>query len=537
MTERKPPPKHVPGVLDRIGSAVDRVVCALSPARGIERLKSRAVHNAYLDRQARATYTEGGGHTETRDAKWIGSRLSPDAGLEQDLPTLRRRARELYLNDSIGGVVESRTNLVVSYGFTPQARIKERPGLITAAQAEKWNAELEEVYARVAPRVGKNGKTSLWQLSRLIERHHGVDGESFTILSDRGSADKPIPLVLEVVDPERVETPPEMTGNPRVRMGIEYDAKGQVVAYHIRDTHPGDSLGVTQTYTRYKAERVLHVYEQWFAGQSRGFPWLTRAMNRIKDAKDLDEAAIIAAQVEACMAAFVSPGMGGAGGSTAANNAATGTANGKRLQEIRPGMIYYGEEGEQFTFSNPTKTNGYEGLQTLNSRRISAAMAYPYEMVSNDWRGLSFAGGRLVLTNGKLFVQSQQELLVEMWFAPIWQRLVYESVTAGACSISPRQYLRAPWMFEAHEWNAPAWSYSINPGEEVNADLDEVNGNLATLASKIAARGGDYAEVMRQRQKEVAEQKAKGIEPAAATVPSATLAEQAQKQQQLQEAA
>lgn len=535
MTERKPPAIAPKGFLGRLGDAFDSLVCAISPERGVKRLQFRHIHNASQERQVRAAYTDGGERTATRESSWLGSRLSPDSGLEQDLDSLRNKARELYRTDSIGGVIESRANLVVSYGFTPQARIAERAGLATAEQAEAWNAELEEVFARVAPKIGKNGKTSLWQLSRLIERHHGCDGESFTILSDRGDADKPVPLIIEVIDPERVETPPQYIGNPRVRMGVEHDAGGRIVAYHVRDAHPGDTLDWKQTYTRYPADRVLHVFEAWFAGQSRAFPWLTRAINRCKDAKDLDEAAIIAAQVEACHAAFVKPGIGT--GANAATNAATGTQGSRRTEEIRPGMVRYLDDAEEIVFSNPTKTNGYDALQGWNYRRVSVGMAFPSQMVTNDWSGLSFAGGRLVLTNAKLFVQSQQELLVEMWFSQIWNRLVYEAVTIGACSIPPRLYARNPWWFHRHEWNAPAWSYSINPGDEVNADLDEVNGNLATLASKIAARGGDYADVMRQRQKEVAEQKERGIEPAAAEVPSATLEQQVEKQNQLAGAA
>lgn len=535
MTERKPPQAAPKGFLDKLGSVFDRVVCALSPERGMKRLHFRHAHNAYQERRVRNAHTDAGERTATREGSWLGSRLSPDSGLELDLVSQRSKARELYLNDSIGGVVESRTNLVVSYGFTPQARIKPKPGLATEAQAKRWNDELEEVFARIAPKIGKNGKTSLWQLSRLIERHHGVDGESFTILSDRGSADRPIPLILEVVDPERVETPPQLIGNPRVRMGVQHDKSGEIEGYWVRDSHPGDTVDVKQTYTFYKADRVLHVYEAWFAGQSRAFPWLTRSLNRCKDAKDLDEAAIIAAQVEACYAAFVKPGIGT--GANAAAGAATGTQNSKRTEEIRPGMIRYLDDAEEVTFGNPTKTGGYDKLQEWNYRRISVGMAFPYEMVSNNWTGMSFAGGRLVLANGKLFVGAAQELLVEMWFTKIWERMVYEAVVVGACTIPPRLYSLDPWFFHRHDWNAPAWPYAINPREEVQAKIDAVNANFIPKAVVCGEYGYDFEDVQEQRAKECESERTKRIEPAAADVPSATIAEQAAQQKQLQEAA
>jgi hypothetical protein len=59
-------------------------------------------------------------------------------------------------------------------------------------------------------------------------------------------------------------------------------------------------------------------------------------------------------------------------------------------------------------------------------------MNYPYEMLVKNWNGSHFAGGRLALTEGRLFVQSAQQLLIECWLCKIWDRLVYESVLVGA---------------------------------------------------------------------------------------------------------
>lgn len=531
MQERKSPPTPVPTVFDRIGGFVDRVVSVFAPERGMERMKARRLQNALRVREARNAYIEAGEHTSTRDGKWIGSRLSPNSGLEADLETTRLRARELYLNDSIGGVVETRVNLVIGTGFTPQARIKERPGLITAEQAKAWNLELEEIYERTACRIGKDGKSSLWQLSRLIERHHGVDGESFTILSDRGDADKPIPLTLEVVDPTRVETPPSLVGNKLVRLGVEHDESGRIVAYHVRNSHPGDTIDVDIAYTRYAAERVLHVFEPWFAGQIRAFPWLTRALNRLKDAKDLDEAAIIAAQVEACYAAFIENSDQAA--PTAADAAATNKT--RREEELRPGLIRYLDPLEKVSFSNPTKSNGYGPLQESNYRRVAAAINFPYEMVIKNWTGLSFAAGRLSLTDVKLSTESEQELVRVIWLVKIWERMTAESVIVGASTIPARLYNRAPWLFQAHDWTAQAWQFSISPKEDIETDVIAVNNNFRTRASVCSSRyGTDDEETQAERQQECESQRTRRIEPAAADVASQTLEQQSNQQEKLQ---
>lgn len=524
MRERKPPaaPPSPSGMLDRLGRWCDRAVLAILPERGLRRMMFRAGQQRAALQAARMQHTDGGEKDESRARSWLGSRLSPDSGLEQDQVELRKNSRELYLNDTIGGAVDSRMNLVVSRGFTPQARIKARPGLCSQAEADRYNDEFEEVYRRLGPGISKSGKQTLWQLLRLIERHVGFDGEAFVLLADRGGADKPIPLTLDVIDPERVETPPQMGGKANVRMGVETDAGGRIVAYHVRDAHPGDSLDVKQTYTRYLAERVLHVYEPWFAGQSRAFPWLTRAIKRAKDAKDFDEATIIAAQIQACYAVFVTAPLGAL---RAAEGAATDLVNGQRVEDIRPGSIKYLEDGQTAMPGGPSSPgNTFEPFQQWNYRRIAAGINWPFEMVAKNWSGLSFAAGRLALTDCKLSVRADQQLLDQIVLQIVWARLVYEAVLAGATSLTSKRYRLDPWWFSQVEWSAPPWPFALTPGEEVDAELALVNNNIKPKASMVAEyTGGDFIEVANLRAAERALERELEIEPATAEVPEATL--------------
>jgi lambda family phage portal protein len=523
-------------VMHVVEDAFDRAIGFVSPRLSAERMtwrrRWRAAEARFgsLSDPQMGTY-EGAAADNTRASSWLSSRLSPNSALEQDLVTLRSRSLELYRNDSIGGAVDGRTNLVVSYGFTPQARIVKREWLVTEEQAKQWNQELEDVYDQTACTIDKNGQRSLWQLSRLAERHHGAYGESFTILSDRPDVDRPIPLTLEIVDPERVETPPSQISNPLVRLGIEHDQSGKIVAYWVRDKHPGDTLDINLKYTRYPAERVLHVFEPLFAAQSRGLPWLVRTLNRVKDAKDLDEATIIAAQVEACFAAFVTSPMGAQRAADAGLASDSDAAN--RIEDIRPGTVKYLDSGETVQFGTPTRAGSFEPVQEWNYRRAAAGMNYPYEMLVKNWSGLSFAGGRLALTEGRLFVQSEQQLLIECWFNRIWQRLVYEAVLLGAVSIPPRAFERAPWWFYRVEWIPPAWPFALTPGEEIDAKIKAVNNNLITKSRVVGEFNGDLEDVFAQRQKERQLERDYKIEPATAEAPSRPVDPTLQKQEQL----
>ena len=507
MQERKPPTIKR-NLADRFGEVLDQVVFAFRPVAGAKRMDFRRRYKAVS-----MSAHEGATIDETRGSSWIGSRLSPDAAMEEDRAELISRSKELYRNDSIGGAIDSRVNLVVSYGFTPQAAIQPREG-ITQDQADTWNDQIELVYDQVYTRIGRTGKDNLWQETRLALRCYDVYGEGLVILSDVGGNEKPIPLTIEVVDPERLETPIDKISNPRIRMGIEYDAQGRITHYYIRRTHPGDTKHFNFEYDRIEASRVLHIFERWFPGQSRGYPWMTRILNRIKDAKDLGEATIIAAQVEACYAAFVK---GGNPYDAATANSAGTTTAGNRFQEVRPGGIHYLNTGEEVTFGSPSRPgNTFAPFMDWNGRKEAAGLNWSFEMLAKDWRGMSFAGGRLTLAEQRMVVESLQKLLVERMLTPIWNRMVEEAVIVGAVDIPPRLYQRMPWVFQAHEWGPPAWPFALTPREEVESTVTAIENNLMTKKRAVSRLGGWLSEVFKQRAIERDEERTLGIQPGSA---------------------
>lgn len=485
-------------VLEWMGGLLDQAALAVSPRWGAARIMSRRIIANSLRDQSRNAHHDGATTDRLNSPdRWLGSRLSADSGLEMDRDELVDHSRELYRTDSIGGAIDLDLEHVVGTGFILSA--KADPLHASATEVEKFNKEIERVARDWSARADRTGKRSLWSLTRQAWRSFRYDGEIVAVLSDIGRADKPIPLCVQLIDGQRLETPPQHAANPLVRMGVEYNEGGDIVAYWIRRTHPYDTKQVDLKYDRVPAERVIHIFDPWFVGQSRGYPWFTRVINRLRDSKDLDEAGIIAAQIEACYAAFVktkSPG-------PLARRTSTETdAKGNKLQSIRPGTINYIGHDDDIVFGSPQRQNSVGGLQELNYRRIATGINKPYEMLMRDWRGLSFAGGRLVLSGERLTVKSAQQMLAEAWFAAIWHRIVEESVIVGAVSLEPRAFEREPLAWKNHRATPPAWPYSITPGEEVDADIAAMDANMKTLEACIAERGGDLEETLEQREKE-----------------------------------
>lgn len=515
-----------------IASFIDRAVFAVAPVWGAQRIATRKQFEQSERYFARAL--ESAESDRTREGKWLGSRLSADAFLEEDLETTRIRSRELYRNDFVGGAIDSRVEHVVGTGFTVQAKIKAKEGVITAEQAKRLNEQLEEVYEQVEPTACRTRKKSLWQKISLACRSVDADGEAFVVFSDIGTTEAPIPLCVEVIDCDRIETPSEFISDPSIRMGIKYGKNKQIVGYYIRDNHPNDNKEFGTSYTLIPSWRVQHIFVEWFAGQSRGLPWMTRALNRAKDGKDLTEAGIIGAQVEQCFAGFIKTK---ASPVAAAIGAATSTDNGRRLQDVRPGSINYLGKDDEIVFSAPNKANSVGTLQEYNNRTIAAALNWPYEMLMKDWRGVSFAGGRIVLNAAKMSTKVRQKLIAESMLRPFWHRLVEESVIVGAVDIDARLYRDNKHAFNRHVWAGPRWSYAINPAEEVRATGLALDYNLTTLAKELSENQEDLEEVIAQRIIEREMERQGNIRPNAVAESEAATVTAEQTAQQLEQVA
>lgn len=464
---------------------------------------------------------EGAEPGREHGGNWMTSNLSPDGDLELDREKVNQRSRYIYRNVAGGGAVDKRKDLVVGTGFTPEAMIEpvnRRGVVITQNQADTYNEELEEVYEEWNPHAGVTGNDTLLESCRLIEGHHCFDGESITILSDIYNPDSPIPFAIEVVNPTRMSTPPEKTGDPNCVMGVQYDARrARILGYWIQDQDPGDLRSPGLTWTYYDASRIVHVFEKMFAGQTRGLAWMARALLQMVNGKDLEEAGIIQAQVQTCYTHYITQksGLG-----LNPQQAAERDANRKRARrilekDITPGTrVFLGEDQEMVSAPPPNGMTAVESLLKLNDRRIATALNMAYEMLANDWSGVSFAGGRIILSGCKLDTESRQERIATRWCRPIWHWMVDEAVLFRLTSIPAYLYNKRPFYYRRHLWIPQAWQFSISPGEEIEAKLKAVNGNITTK-SQVAAEynGGKWKRVSKLRMLEVKAEKAGEIVP------------------------
>jgi lambda family phage portal protein len=460
-----------------------------------------------LDRWLDGDEESGGGvfgeNPRTQGAqRWMTSLLARDNVLARNLKVWRKRSRELYETDGIcSGAVEGCVTNVWGTGIIPQATLLPEDTGMDEATCAATNRRAEKIFERWAKQADVDGKQSYYDIGRLAFRNKLIDGESFILRCHREVEGKQIGLALEVIDADRIETPPDMEANPLIRMGIERNANGQVVAYHIRVTHPEDDRSFSLKWVRVEADRILHDFDKLFPSQTRGIPWMTPVMGRIRDLKDFTEAQLIAEQVAACYAAFVITKTGDA--SEMADGALSGRGASRREEELEPGRISYLPDDVDVKFSNPNRPgNTLAPYMQWQLRYVAAGLNYPYEMLVKDYRELSYSAAQMSIGEGRTGFRQRQMTTVSRNCDPIWGWVMTEAVITGLMpEIDVVAFDQDPYPFLSVKQKMPGWA-RLDPVKEIKASSQAVEENLSSETVELAATGHDLEDIRRDRLRE-----------------------------------
>ena len=510
VRERKRPEKPKPSRLDRFGESLDNLIFAIAPTIG-ERRKVSRLRRRLVDAQARRIDSLGypTQHPNvSRDSRYLNNRDSIDSQLEMSLTDMQFRSREMYqANPHAHGAIEGRVAHEVGVGLACRPRIREGQG-ITKEAAEACNAKLKDVCERWSDHgADRRRQQSLSSVQRLVCRTYATYGEAFVLFSSAPYTG-PIGLCVEVINPMRVETPPNMLNDPNVRMGVKYHpTTDQPVGYYVRETDRGRSrFGAKYTFVpRFDdagQEQMRHVFEPLLPGQSRGIPWICAAMAFLKDLDDFHEAELIAKQIEACFGLIFKGGKSSpVPADIADGNAAEVDSDGSRLEELYPGMVHYASDDEEVTTVDPQRPGAsFAPFVEASLRTVAAALNYPYELLAKNFFRTTYSSGRLAMLDGRLGFKMRGQVLVDQFMKPMWRRLVNDAFFHGEMEgLATRvSYLANRYMYERHSWGGQAFG-AVDPEKESKAHKIALESDQETLAEVFAERNSDWLDALEQR--------------------------------------
>lgn len=429
--------------------------------------------------------------------------------LRSNLRTLRARARQLtrseaYAAKFVGSCVH---NIAGPAPFRLQAKIKRPRGALDP-QANKGLEEAWFSWSRKG-QCEVTRQMSLDAVHRMIVRTLARDGECLIRLHrGRGEPFGPYGLRLQVLDIDRLDEEKNETlaGGASIKMGVEVDAMGMPVAYHLLRKLPGEvgmwgSSGVKE-YDRLPAGEVLHLFVPEWPEQVRGVPWLHPAMVRMWHLAGFEEAAVISARVGASkMGFYVSPD-----GLPPPLGDAT-DSKGRFVEDAEPGVFGVVPTGYDLKTWDPGfPDQAVEPFLRTTLRGIAAGLGVAYHSLANDPSNVNYSTARVALLE-----ERDMWGALQAWYIDHVCRPIYDAWRSAAVSVGmlPAEAIGA--RYEQVRWQAKTWDW-VDPLKDRQAQIEALKAGL-TSRTRIAAQSGeDIEDIFDEIAEETALAEAKGIE-------------------------
>lgn len=291
---------------------------------------------------------------------------------------LARRARYLAANNPLAAsAVEAWVSALTGTGIKPQSTHSDQTVRTALNLAfENWTDDADA-----------DGLTDFYGQQAIMVRRMVIDGEAFALLVNDGDG-----LHVRLLDAEQVDASlnRELRDGGRIVQGIEFDAAGHRVAYHVLPERPGMPFAVLPlTPKRVPAEFVVHMFRPEVPGQVRGVSWFAPVLLRLADLDAWRDAQLARQKVAAMLAGFVT-NLDGSG------QPFDGEQQGSSLVgTLTPGELKFLDPGQDIKFSTPANI-GAEVIDfaKVTEREIAVGLGLPAAHLTGDLSEVNYSSIR-----------------------------------------------------------------------------------------------------------------------------------------------
>lgn len=465
---------------------------------------------------------------------WWPSRSSADALTLSAKDLSLARVRDVLRNDPHAkAAVERLVDLVVGDGLTLASKpdgtalgIEDRKVLRDFARQiqSEWRlfAEDPRRTCDVQRKLSMNG---LW---RLFARTWITRGEALAVLSWRD----PAPQVVQrystcvmSIDPDRLSNPNGMYETLTLRGGVEMDAFGTPVAYHIRNAHVGDWWAAEAAWTWTRVEKqtnwgrpiVVHGFEPDDNGQTRAISPFVALIGRLRMIGKFGDAELSTAATNALFAAFVESDLPvDEVAQRMAPTAATyadkvvdfytkypAQVGGVRIPVMLP--------GSKITMNGqPRQTASFASFQASFLQSIASALGLSYEQLAMDWSRTNYSSARAALNEVWRSIKRMSSVFVEQVVTPIFYAVIEEAFDKGylklpegakplgiAANDNLAVFHALPGAILRCDWIGPPRGI-IDPLKEAQGSALRLESMTSTFEKECAANGDDWEDIIDQ---------------------------------------
>ncbi len=461
--------------------------------------------------------------------------LTPDDALIPDLQELRRRSNSAVNNDPIAkGIIRKVVSGVIGTGLSMRpAFLREtlqRLAGMTPEAIDQAQTVLTEHFAPWAdsPLCDYSGRQNLYQKQAQICHVEAASGEAF-VQFVRSAEPGKYGLQLKAIHPMMCMSPPDKVNDPYCVNGVEIapGSEKPVAYYFIKDpAKPYDKDNFERIPAVDEATgrpNVLHIYNQFQPGQTRGIPRLASDLRMLGNFKRVNDANVMAELVRSYFTAFITTQTPGQWQNAEASSdpliAGTGGSRDSTTETPGPqvrmgaGAVQFLKPGEQAQIATPQSNSTYEAWVTAHMKFLGMSQEIPYEVLMDAFQS-SYSASRAARLTWRKNCEVKRWQFVYQFLQPVAQEFIWVEQALGRLDL-PGYYAdpRIKNAYESIAWDGDAIGL-LDPLQEAKAAATLIETGLSNLAEQTTAiTGGDWRAVANQRAEEKRLYKSLGLQP------------------------
>jgi lambda family phage portal protein len=456
----------------------------------------RAMAQAWRGEDAprRRSYAAAQPHRLLND--WSGTAQSADKSTRYQAKQLRFRARELRENSPIVARYAHlvRDNVIGPDGITLQAAVPSTRGV-----NKPYTDRVEAAWYAWAERCTADGRTLTAVCAQLAESWK-IEGEA--LLEVIPSAQAPCGLWLKALDADVLDDKLNMDRTPgggSIVQGVEFDARGRRISYHVLTRHPSD--GVVAQYRVLPADRLLVLSHRTRPEQTRGITALAPVMIHMQHLDKTDEAIVVLNRITASKMGTLTP------------DDTADTLEGSDGQppqiEQAPGEWWVLPRGYKADMLDPGQpTQEYDVFARHMLRKIAAGLHVAYASLTGDLSDVNFSSTRAgILVERDAWRMAQSEFVSGI-MRPVFRWWLDTADLSGALAIPAGQ--SADSIAASSTWHPRRWSW-VDPLKDANTIEKMLELGLTTKTREANALGLAFTDLMDERAEEDAYAKTLGV--------------------------